>query len=159
MLLFSQTLSWEAGKGQGAEGRVGVAREMQLAFKKILLFSVILPLASLEGQGCHVTCCQGPEMPGENVGDRGSAHSPRARWLCSPLPRLGADIWKAAAATAEQFGCSCNRGVAASYIISRHEVPGAFFFLMTNFRIPASLEFGTVHVLCTTASPQEAQSL
>ena len=33
------------------------------------------------------------------------------------------------------------------------------FFLMTNFRIPPSLEFGTVHVLCTTASPQEAQGL
>ena len=90
------------------------------------------------------------------MGDRGNAHSPRARWLCGPLPRLGADIWKAAAAIAEQFGGSCNRGVAASYIISRHEVPGAFF-LITNFRIPASLEFGTVHALCTTASPQEAQ--
>ena len=60
ILLFSQTLSREAGEGQGAEGRVGVAREMQLAFRKIPLFSVILPLASLEGQGCHVTCCQGP---------------------------------------------------------------------------------------------------
>ena len=44
---------FELGGGEGA-------REMQLAFKKILLFSVILPLASLEGQGCHVTCCQGP---------------------------------------------------------------------------------------------------
>ena len=42
------------GKGGGGEGDAAGFQ------KKILLFSVILPLASLEGQGCHVTCCQGP---------------------------------------------------------------------------------------------------
>lgn len=31
------------------------------------------------------------------------------------------------------FGSSSNRGVAACYIISRHEVPGAFFFFSSLF--------------------------
>ena len=56
--LFSQTWCGEGGgRGEGEGGGEGDAA----GFQKILLFSEILPLAVLEGKGCHVTCCQGPE--------------------------------------------------------------------------------------------------
>ena len=91
-------------------------------------------------------------MLGENVGEKGTAQSPSDWWLSSSVDGLsltfGEQLPRIACAL---FDCSSNRGVAASYIISRHEVPGAFFFsssfFMTNFLIPPSLDLGTVQAL------------